>query len=37
VVDYKTKLRLKLAAGGGAAVSIVPAVAEELKKVKKYK
>jgi glucan 1,4-alpha-glucosidase len=36
-VDFKTRLRLKLAASGGAAIRITPAGAEELKKVKKYK
>jgi glucan 1,4-alpha-glucosidase len=37
VVDSKTKLRLKLAEGGGAAVSLMPADTEQLKGVKKYK
>lgn len=37
IVDSKTKLKLKLAPGGGSAVSLVPANADELKQVKKYK
>ena len=36
-VDNKTQLKLKLANGGGAAVSIKPADAAQLKAVKKYK
>ena len=37
LVDAKTLLKLKLAPGGGTAVSLVPAKAEELKLYKKYK
>jgi len=37
VVDNKTKLRLKLAPGGGTAISLMPANADEVKQVKKYK
>ncbi len=37
IVDNKTKLSLKLAAGGGTAVSFVPASSEEIKLIKKYK
>ncbi|MBI3137704.1 MAG: glycoside hydrolase family 97 protein [Sphingobacteriales bacterium] len=37
IVDNKTTLKLKLAAGGGTAVSLMPANAEELKQYKKYK
>jgi len=37
LVDNKTQLKLKLANGGGAAVSIKPADAVQLKAVKKYK
>jgi len=37
VVDSKTNLKLKLAPGGGTAVSLVPATADEIKQVKKYK
>ena len=37
IVDNKTVLNLKLAAGGGAAISIMPASANELKGLKKYK
>lgn len=37
VVTNITNLKLKLAAGGGCAVSIKPAAAEELKSIKKYK
>jgi hypothetical protein len=36
LVSSTTVLKLKLAAGGGAAVSIRPAAATELKKLKKY-
>jgi hypothetical protein len=36
LVNSTTVLKLKLAAGGGAAVSIKPAVAADLKKYKKY-
>lgn len=37
VVDTKTKLGLMLAPGGGTAISIMPATADDLKKVKGYK
>jgi hypothetical protein len=37
IVDNKAKLRLKLAPGGGTAISLVPATPEEIKQVKKYK
>jgi hypothetical protein len=37
VVDSKTKLKLKLAPGGGTAISLLPASGEETKKLKKYK
>lgn len=37
IVDSKTKLKLKLAPGGGTAVSLMPATAEEAKQIKKYK
>jgi predicted transcriptional regulator YdeE len=37
IVDAKTKLRLKLAPGGGTAVSLMPATADEIKQLKKYK
>lgn len=37
IVDYKTMLKIKLAPGGGTAVSLIPAKAEELKQYKKYK
>jgi hypothetical protein len=37
VVDNKTNLKIKLAPGGGAAISIMPANAENSKGVKKYK
>lgn len=36
IVNNKSVLKLKLAAGGGAAVSIKEASADDLKKVKKY-
>lgn len=36
-VSHKTILKLALAESGGCAVSIIPATAEELKGVKKYK
>jgi hypothetical protein len=36
VATNKTILKMKLAAGGGAAVSIKPASAEDVKKLKKY-
>ena len=37
IVDNKSKLRLKLAPGGGTAISLIPATPEEAKQVKKYK
>lgn len=37
IVDTKSALRLKLAPGGGAAISFMPATAEDLKLLKKYK
>jgi hypothetical protein len=37
LVDSKTMLRLKLAPGGGTAISFVPATAAETKTVKSYK
>ncbi|MBL0357994.1 MAG: glycoside hydrolase family 97 protein [Chitinophagaceae bacterium] len=37
IVTGKTVLILKLANGGGAAVSVMPATAEQLKKLKMYK
>lgn len=37
LVDKKTMLKFKLAPGGGTAISLIPATAEELKKIKKYK
>lgn len=37
LVDRKTKLRLKLAPGGGTAVSVVAATNDQLKGIKKYK
>jgi len=37
VVDGKSVLKLKLANGGGAAISIMPATGEQLKGVKAYK
>jgi glucan 1,4-alpha-glucosidase len=37
IVSNKTKLKLKLAAGGGTAISFVPAASDELKKYKTYK
>lgn len=37
VVDSQTKLKLALAAGGGAAISIKEATSDDLKKVQKYK
>lgn len=36
IVDAKTILKLKLAPGGGTAVSLIPATADEIKQVKKY-
>jgi hypothetical protein len=37
IVDDHSKLRIELAKGGGAAISIYPASAADLKKFKKYK
>lgn len=37
IVNNKTRLRLKLAPGGGTAISLMPAGAAEIKQVKKYK
>lgn len=37
LVDSKTILKLKLASGGGTAISLLPATAEEMKTIKKYK
>ena len=37
IVDRKTNLSLKLAAGGGAAIRFSPATAEEIKLLKKYR
>jgi hypothetical protein len=37
IVDRKTILSLKLAAGGGTAIRFSPATAEEIKSLKKYK
>ena len=37
LVDSKTMLKLKLAPGGGTAVSLAPATAEEAKHIKKIK
>lgn len=37
LVDSKTNLKLKLAPGGGTAVSLMPATVEEAKHFKKYK
>ena len=37
IVDQDTRLKIDLAKGGGAAVSIFPASPEDLKKLKKYK
>ena len=37
IVDGKTSLKIKLAPGGGTAVSLVPATADEIKQIKKYK
>lgn len=36
IVDSNTKLNLKLAPGGGTAISLMPASAEQLKSIKKY-
>ncbi|WP_423146635.1 glycoside hydrolase family 97 protein [Rubrolithibacter danxiaensis] len=37
LVDGSTKLKLKLASGGGAAISLTPATTSDLKSLKKYK
>jgi hypothetical protein len=37
IVKADTLLKLTLAAGGGAAISILPATAADLKQIKKYK
>jgi hypothetical protein len=37
IVDNKTTLKIKLAEGGGCAISLMPAGAEELKTIGKYK
>jgi glucan 1,4-alpha-glucosidase len=37
IVDSKTVLKLNLAAGGGTAISLMPASATDLKSIKKYK
>jgi len=37
IVDNTTKLQLKLAPGGGTAISLVPATTNEIKQVKSYK
>jgi len=37
VVDGKTDLKIKLAPGGGTAISLIPARADEVKQIKKYK
>ncbi len=37
IVDSQTKLNLKLAPGGGTAISLMPANADEVKQIKKYK
>jgi len=37
IVDNNTKLNLRLAPGGGTAISFVPANANEIKQIKKYK
>ncbi len=37
LVDNKTSLKLKLAPGGGTAISFNPASPEEIKQIKKYK
>ncbi|HLG41036.1 MAG TPA: glycoside hydrolase family 97 protein [Chitinophagaceae bacterium] len=36
IVDKTTQLQLKLAPGGGTAISLMPATANEIKQVKKY-
>ena len=37
IVDDRTMLKLKLAKGGGTAISIMPATAENIKSIKAYK
>jgi hypothetical protein len=37
IVTNKTKLKLKLAPGGGTAISFMPASADDIKKLKTYK
>jgi hypothetical protein len=37
LVDNRTVLKLRLAAGGGAAVSLRPASADDLKRLKPYR
>ena len=37
IVDSSTSLNLKMSPGGGAAISIMPATAADIKKLKKYK
>lgn len=37
IVDSNTNLNLKMSPGGGAAISIMPATATDIKKLKKYK
>jgi hypothetical protein len=37
IVDNTTKLQLKLAPGGGTAISLVPATANEIRQIKSYK
>jgi len=37
IVDSNTNLKLKLAEGGGTAISIIPASASDLKTIKAYK
>jgi hypothetical protein len=37
IVDSKTNLKLNLAPGGGTAISFMPASAEDIKTIKRYK
>ncbi len=37
IVDQRSSLKLRLAPGGGAAISLIPATAAEAKSIKKYK
>ena len=37
IVDRSTKLNLKLAPGGGTAISLIPAKSDESRKIKEYK